>query len=895
MAVTDSAKVNIDYGAMVESAGLGLTQCTADGRLQTVNENLARLCGYGSPAEMLAAITDLDTQFYALPHQRAEILTVLKAQEAHPFEIQAKRKDGTVVWLREYARVLRAANGEPDGYQSLFQDITQRQHIQTQMERAARQLTSLSQLGQTVAASLDQTVVLNRVLDEVSTLLDADGTAVFLLESQQLTLEAVGGAATVSLIGRKMARTDGVAGQIMTHGRPIVLGDINAQNQIHRSLEQFTVEPVQSLIAVPLQLQGQVIGVIEAVHEDAHRFTAEDAQLLEAVASWAAIAIGNARQHTRIQRRLQESEAMGVISQALNETHDLDEVLQMIVDAARQIIPRVERSVIHLLDEDKQVLRSAAYSSESELGRSDLAMRPGEGVAGRVMAEGQPINVSDTHTDPRYLIHGPLPSLRSLLVAPVQSGDRRLGTISVQSREPHAFSSDDEMLLKTLGLQAALAIENARLLEVEHGARRDAEVLSEIASHLSSTLNFEELLDLLLEQVSRLVPYDAAALLLVDHNLGRTHTARLRGYEKLGEPAVKAVSELQLEVAHTPHLRHMAMIAQPVAVPDVKADPAWKPWPAFAQANSWIGAPVHVQGEGVVAFFSLEKSEPGFYTNEFVYKLGAFCGQAALAIQNARLYADLETSLRHEKTMRAQMVQGEKLAAMGRLVASVAHELNNPLQAIQNSLYLVSQESDLSPQSREDLQVSLAEADRMADLISRLRETYRPATAEQFQLESLNAIIEEVQKLIATHLRRSNVTCNFLADMRVPRVPSLRDQLKQVILNLSLNAVEAMSKGGRLTIQTQNMPQSNEVLVSISDTGAGIEPNDLRRIFDPFFTRKEGGTGLGLFITHEIVQRHQGRIDVESTPGKGSTFKVWLPITRTEIPGREDIFGPDKL
>lgn len=893
--MSKSAPAKVDYGTLIDAAGLGLARTSSEGRLLQVNENLARLCGYTSPAEMLAAVKNVAAQFYALPNQWAEIVQRLTTDGAHTFEIQAQRQDGTVVWLREYARVLRTATDEPHGYESLLQDITQRQQIQTQMERTARQLTTLSQLGQTVAASLDQTVVLNRVLDEVSNLLDAGGAAVFLLESQQLTLEAVGGAGTVSLIGRKMARTEGVAGEILTHGRPVVVGDVNAYSRVQRALEQFTVEATQSLIAVPLRLQGQVIGVIEAVHENANHFTAEDAQLLEAVASWAAIAIGNARQHTRIQRRLQESEAMSVISQALNETHDLAEILQMIVDAARQIIPRVERSVIHLLDEDKQVLRSAAYASESELGRSDLAMRPGEGVAGRVMAEGQPINVSDTHTDPRYLIHGPLPSLRSLLVAPVQSGDRRLGTISVQSREPHAFSADDEMLLKTLGLQAALAIENARLLQVEHGARRDAEVLSEIATRLSSTLNFEELLDLLLDQVSRLVPYDAAALLLVEQATSRTRTARLRGYEKFGEPAVKAVSELQLEIAHTPHLRHMAMIAQPVAVPDVKADPAWKPWPAFAQANSWIGAPVNVQGEGVVAFFSLEKSEPGFYTNEFVYKLSAFCGQAALAIQNARLYADLEKSLRHEKTMRAQMVQGEKLAAMGRLVASVAHELNNPLQAIQNSLYLVSQEGDLSPQSREDLQVSLAEADRMADLISRLRETYRPATAEQFQLESLNAIIEEVQKLIATHLRRNNVTCEFLADMRVPRVPSLRDQLKQVILNLCLNSVEAMPKGGKLLLQTRHMAQSNEVLVSISDTGAGIEPNDLRRIFDPFFTRKEGGTGLGLFITHEIVQRHQGRIDVESVLGKGSTFKVWLPITRTEIPGREDIFGPDRL
>jgi two-component system NtrC family sensor kinase len=233
--------------------------------------------------------------------------------------------------------------------------------------------------------------------------------------------------------------------------------------------------------------------------------------------------------------------------------------------------------------------------------------------------------------------------------------------------------------------------------------------------------------------------------------------------------------------------------------------------------------------------------------------------------------------------MRAQLVQTEKLAAMGRLVASVAHELNNPLQAIQNSLYLVSQENELNPQSREDLQVALTEADRMAALISRLRETYRPATAEQFRYESLNSIIDEVQKLIGTHLRHNNVRFSFEAELRLPKVPSLRDQLKQVILNLCLNAVEAMPQGGELRLHTEHLSKQGEVLVTIQDTGDGIDPVDLRNIFEPFFTTKEGGTGLGLFITHEIIQRHQGRVEVESELGKGATFRVWLPVTRTEM------------
>ncbi len=195
----------------------------------------------------------------------------------------------------------------------------------------------------------------------------------------------------------------------------------------------------------------------------------------------------------------------------------------------------------------------------------------------------------------------------------------------------------------------------------------------------------------------------------------------------------------------------------------------------------------------------------------------------------------------------------------------------------------MSDEPKLDPQAREDLQVALIEADRMADLISRLRDTYRPAQAEQFRPEALNAIVEEVQKLIGTHLRHGGVTCNFDPDPHLPLVPGIHDQLKQVILNLSLNAVEAMPSGGQLTIRTRAIEEVGHVLVKFTDTGTGIASTDLPNIFDPFFTTKESGTGLGLAITYDIVQRHGGRIDVESQVGRGTTFMVWLPVDKVAV------------
>jgi two-component system NtrC family sensor kinase len=296
-----------------------------------------------------------------------------------------------------------------------------------------------------------------------------------------------------------------------------------------------------------------------------------------------------------------------------------------------------------------------------------------------------------------------------------------------------------------------------------------------------------------------------------------------------------------------------------------------------AETRSELCVPLKA-GNAVIGVLDAASAETDGLTEKDERLLTTLAGQLATAIQKLRYFRDLEQALRQEKAARMQLVQSEKLAAMGRLVASVAHELNNPLQAIQNALYLVKQEPALSEQAFDDLKVAATEADRMAELISRLRDTYRPASGEEFRYESINALVTEVQKLIGTHLRHNNIEFKFDPDPNLPPVPGIRDQLKQVLLNLCLNAVEAMSTGGRLTVRTRHEPAQSSILLTIQDTGLGIKPEALHNIFDPFFTTKETGTGLGLTITYDIIQRHKGRIEVDSQPGHGTTFSIWLPI-----------------
>ena len=176
----------------------------------------------------------------------------------------------------------------------------------------------------------------------------------------------------------------------------------------------------------------------------------------------------------------------------------------------------------------------------------------------------------------------------------------------------------------------------------------------------------------------------------------------------------------------------------------------------------------------------------------------------------------------------------------------------------------------------------IAAAERMADMIKRLRAFYRPSRAEDFQDIQLNNITLDVSALTANHMHHKNIIFEFIPDLELPEVPGIPDQIRQIVLNLFMNAVEAMQSGGHLTVQTKRLPGEESILFSVTDTGSGIDPEIIPHLFEPFITNKENGTGLGLTITADIIRRHNGEIRAENNPGGGATFSIWLPKTRKE-------------
>ncbi|MCS6941079.1 MAG: ATP-binding protein [Roseiflexaceae bacterium] len=248
--------------------------------------------------------------------------------------------------------------------------------------------------------------------------------------------------------------------------------------------------------------------------------------------------------------------------------------------------------------------------------------------------------------------------------------------------------------------------------------------------------------------------------------------------------------------------------------------------------------------------------------------------------QTQSLHAEAQARL---NAAQAQLLQSAKLAAVGELAASVAHEINNPLYAARNSLYLVEQDIPPDTPQRHFLTIAQNELGRIARIITRMRDFYRPAR-DELEPTEINDLLAETIELVQTHLRHGQVTVTVNFCPHLPRLIAHPDQLRQVFLNLMLNACDAMPNGGQLHIATElsctHDAGSQYIVISVRDTGVGISPEHMPHLFEPFYTTKPQGTGLGLAISAHIVTQHGGHIQVESTPGAGSTFTVLLPVDR---------------
>ena len=757
-----------------------------------------------------------------------------------------------------------------------------RKQTETQLRERERFLSLINNMTRSVIAEQDFDTMMQTLVNDLTTLLKADTCYITRWDSDK---EQVFPVATNAKAGHPFLMMNYPKGEknlttsALEAGHVLVVENtLNTELSTAHTIQQFSEK---SFISIPLIYGEHKLGAAVVGRYKSDQFKAERIEYAEQAGNQIALAVWNAQQDLELKKHLQEVETLARISRALSETEKigLQTVLQLIVTSAKELIPGAEQAVIHLLDKEEQLLSAQAVSGYEDTATNWklIKIRPNEGVAGQALVSGQTINIADVEKDARFVTYAEPPKYRSLIVAPVQSGEQKLGTISVQSASVSAFTEAESRLLSALGTQAATAIENAHLLESIQQALKESNALYRINQGLVASLDPQELLKDVVNLLQKNFGYYHVQIYVLDPETG--DFVMSEGSGEIGRQLKEQGHRLH---AGEGIVGYTAETNAAFFTNDVEKMFSFVRNPLLPDTKSELAVPVKI-GNQILGLLDIHQVPPAYLSQNDLQLVTAVADQLAIALQKANLYSDLQAALQTEKAIRNQMVQSERLVTMGRLLASVSHELNNPLQAIQNALFLLREEKGISLQGKLDLDIVLSEAERMSALIERLRSTYRPIQAEDFLPTQINNIIEDIHALITTHLRHNEIIYEFHPDPSLPLIPALPNQIRQVILNLLMNAVEIMTTGGKLTVTTKLLQDSNEVLLSVLDTGPGIAPDLLPNVFEAFITDKQRGTGLGLTISYDIVMKHHGRITAENKPGAGALFQVWLPVKNREI------------
>ncbi|MBU0704736.1 MAG: response regulator [Chloroflexi bacterium] len=435
----------------------------------------------------------------------------------------------------------------------------------------------------------------------------------------------------------------------------------------------------------------------------------------------------------------------------------------------------------------------------------------------------------------------------------------------------------DDYLTKPFDPQELLARIDAvmRIRRSEQALRRrnqELAALIEINLMVTSSLDLDAVLKATILGIREILQVEAGSLVLVDEEADklvfRTTFSPEQGWVtgrtiQPGEGIVGYVvrsgeSKIVNDVERDPHF-----------LAEVDED-------AGITSSAILCTPLTSRGRTIGTIEVINKLD-GEFTEQDLELLQAMAASVAVAVDNSNLYGELADFTEELERSQAQLVQAEKMAAIGRLAASIAHEINNPLQSIHNSMHLSLHEGLSDDKRFEYLSMAQSEVRRLIEIVQRMLNFYRPSRGDMAPAD-INQIVENVLALAHKRLQHSNVRVHTSLASDLPITSVVPDQVIQVFLNIVINAIEAMPSGGDLRLETFLSEDSEWVATSFQDAGPGISVEQIANLFEPFHTTKADGTGLGLAISYGIVERHGGVIEVSSQPGQGATFVVKLPV-----------------
>jgi two-component system sensor histidine kinase HydH len=593
-----------------------------------------------------------------------------------------------------------------------------------------------------------------------------------------------------------------------------------------------------------------------------------------------------------LKQRSEALMALNAISTAAVSSLDLSKVLRKILERTCFAL-NAETGSILLREPDKEEIFFLVSLSQGIDSIYQQRLALDQGIAGWVMQHGRGVRIDDVKADPRW--YSGVDAItgfdtRSLLCVPIFHQDEILGVLEIINRRDAPFTDDDLSLVVATASITAAALENARLFSFYQTRVRELTLLNEIALQVTSILDRDGLIDTAFSLMRHLFPTDAIFLLEPDPETAvLCPTQSLAGDDSLERDvalwAAQAIAAWVMEHRRATRVKDVRYDARCAGLAD-----------RFGTTPqvTLIAAPLPVP-EGIIGALLVANWRNLLYSPDDLRTLQSVASILAIALENARHHMAQVQLLKEREQAQQQLIRSEKMSALGRMASSMAHEINNPLQAIQGCLTLVQDELDGARRSQQltrYLDVIRGEVERVAALGQQMREFYRPVR-EGRERTDIHNLLADLLALSSRKLRQSEIVVEQNWMNAPPPVLANPDHLKQVFLNLLFNAMDAMPGGGTLRITTApdsmrrdtperfgTGPLVEAICVAFSDTGVGMAPEIQARLFEPFFTTKEHGSGLGLSVSYNIIQAHNGRILVESQEGVGTTVSILLPVAR---------------
>jgi signal transduction histidine kinase/putative methionine-R-sulfoxide reductase with GAF domain len=641
-----------------------------------------------------------------------------------------------------------------------------------------------------------------------------------------------------------------------------------------------------SVLSVPVLHENKPIGAITVTGARVGAFSPKQIRLLQTFADQAVIAIENARLFEEVQARtaeLQEtldfqtamSDVLAVISRSPNQ---LQPVLDAIVRTALGLCPS-DRAIIMLYSADHHRFVAGAGFTPDEmtyrLQQGPIPIDHGS-VSGRVALQGRTIHVEDVKSDPDYTHwHDKFGHYRrTVLGVPLVRDGTIAGVIILVRSEVEPYTQRQIELVETFADQAVIAMNNARLFEEVQARNRDLTALGEVGRAVSSTLDLKAVLKTIVDRAVNLSSTDAGSIFYYHKDTGSFELGETTG---LDEEVVAKFRKLDISAKET-GLGEAITKRQPLQFADLTQRPSEPLRDAVLQAGFRASLIVPLlAAEGPLGTLILRRRQPGEFPQSVVSLMQAFADQSAIALENARLFNEIA-----QKSRELEIASQHK----SQFVANMSHELRTPLAAMLGYAELLRDGmfGELPEKSIRIIERVQANGKHLLGLINTVLDISKIESG-QFKLSlveySLDSMVETVR--VATESLASAKKLAFKTDVakELPFGVGDEPRLTQVLLNLVGNAIK-FTDVGEVCISAD--AKNDSFVVSISDTGPGIPDEERERIFDKFHqvdstsTKTKGGTGLGLAIAKEIVEKHGGHIWVESIVGRGSTFRLELPV-----------------